>query len=237
MERLVAGRERIYLDRFWNEFLGRSQAISPRGIPGPLRPALRRAGPDACGLRASSPPSTRTPSTTARGWHGARKVDRCRCWPLGARRAFGPMMAVVGPRPAPPMSRNGSSPNAGHWLMEEQPARPRWPPYTTSSMSQPAGRDGKARLGQDGAVASTRPRPCRWRAPGQAPLGLERHPHGPCSTAIPARPGPYVLEIHVPAAYGDRGPHPPRRSGRHGDLGRLVLRLWRQAGRCARSSR
>ena len=51
MERLVAGRERIYLDRFWNEFSADAQPVH-RGVAGALREALRAARRDALGLRA-----------------------------------------------------------------------------------------------------------------------------------------------------------------------------------------
>ena len=51
MERLVAGRERIYLDRFWNEFSADPSALQ-RGRAAPLREALCPPGGDACRLRA-----------------------------------------------------------------------------------------------------------------------------------------------------------------------------------------
>ena len=51
MERLVAGRERIYLDRFWNEFAADPKEFSEAVAP-PLRGALRETRRDACGLRA-----------------------------------------------------------------------------------------------------------------------------------------------------------------------------------------
>ena len=63
MERLVAGRERIYLDRFWNEFSGtRSPSARPRAntTPSCMR-NLARCTPAS----ASSPPSIRTRSTTS----------------------------------------------------------------------------------------------------------------------------------------------------------------------------
>ena len=64
MERLVAGRERIYLDRFWNEFSANPQEFdeatrptTPHSMPcrAPCAPASR-----------SSPRSIRMPSTTRR---------------------------------------------------------------------------------------------------------------------------------------------------------------------------
>ena len=49
MERLVAGRERIYLDRFWNEFSATPSRFY-RGLAGALRQAVRAAWRDALGL-------------------------------------------------------------------------------------------------------------------------------------------------------------------------------------------
>ena len=51
MERLVAGRERIYLDRFWNEFSADAGALQ-RSRARPLREAVRAARRDAFRLRA-----------------------------------------------------------------------------------------------------------------------------------------------------------------------------------------
>jgi pimeloyl-ACP methyl ester carboxylesterase len=62
MERLVAGRERIYLDRFWNEF-----SADPRSFGEASRDIMSSCtrGPAQCTpVSASSPPSTMTPSTT-----------------------------------------------------------------------------------------------------------------------------------------------------------------------------
>jgi pimeloyl-ACP methyl ester carboxylesterase len=62
MERLVAGRERIYLDRFWNEF-----SADPMSFGEASREHYARlyAQPAQCRqVSASSRPSTRTPVTT-----------------------------------------------------------------------------------------------------------------------------------------------------------------------------
>ena len=65
MERLVAGRERIYLDRFWNEFSATSGAVH-RGRARALRGTLRAAQAPCIPASPSSPPSIRTLSTTRR---------------------------------------------------------------------------------------------------------------------------------------------------------------------------
>ena len=64
MERLVAGRERIYLDRFWNEFSADpKRSAKPRAS---TMPGFTRSRARCTQASASSRPSTRTRSTTRR---------------------------------------------------------------------------------------------------------------------------------------------------------------------------
>jgi len=125
-ERLVAGRERIYLDRFWNEFAATRR--DRRSDPPPLRRDLRQARRDAIPRSPVSSRSARRTRPTPQG-------DGDEAGDAGARhrraKAFGANVAVV--------MRNASTnvqelvvPNAGHWLMEEAPGR-RSPRCRTSS--------------------------------------------------------------------------------------------------------
>jgi len=77
MERLVAGRERIYLDRFWNEFSATPKRGSARRPADTTRSSM--PAPAQC-MRASrnSRPSTRTSSTT--GPSSRRASSMCRFW-------------------------------------------------------------------------------------------------------------------------------------------------------------
>ncbi|MEO5611466.1 MAG: alpha/beta hydrolase [Sphingomicrobium sp.] len=63
MERLVKGRERIYLDRFWNEF-----SATPAKPPGCIMPGSTPCSARCTPASASSPPSTRTPKTIKHSW-------------------------------------------------------------------------------------------------------------------------------------------------------------------------
>lgn len=118
MERLVAGRERIYLDRFWNEF-----SAKPQNFPEADRvhyAALYAApGRMHAGFRQFA--AFDQDAIDNRAWladHGKL------CMPvlaIGGEKSFGTQMAVV--------MRDGATdvqeqviPGAGHWLMEEQPA-------------------------------------------------------------------------------------------------------------------
>jgi hypothetical protein len=72
MERLVAGRERIYLDRFWNEF----SATPKRFSEAARRHYAKLYARPAARASRSSRPSTRTPSTT--GPSSRRASSMCR---------------------------------------------------------------------------------------------------------------------------------------------------------------
>jgi pimeloyl-ACP methyl ester carboxylesterase len=115
-ERLVEGRERIYLDRFWNEFAGTPSKIGEAtrrhyaqlyAQPGAMRAAFaqfRSIRKDAEDNRKAIATKLSIPVLA-----------------VGGEKSFGAMQAVV--------MRNAATdvtelviPGAGHWLMEEEPA-------------------------------------------------------------------------------------------------------------------
>ena len=116
MERLVAGRERIYLDRFWNEFSATpakfSEASRVHYAALYARPGAMHAGfaqfaafdQDAIDNQAFLASGKLTMPVLA----------------IGGAKSFGPMMATV-MRFAASDVTEGVIPDAGHWLMEEQP--------------------------------------------------------------------------------------------------------------------
>ena len=92
MERLVAGRERIYLDRFWNEFSATPARFS-EGRAQSLREALRPTRRDAFRLRAVRgvrPGRYRQP-----GFSRASGKLKMPVLAVGGEKSFGPMMATV----------------------------------------------------------------------------------------------------------------------------------------------
>jgi hypothetical protein len=113
---LVAGRERIYLDRFWNEFsANRPVSPKPRASTTPRSTPCR--APCTAASR-SSRPSTRTPSTTRPSWPSGKLTMPVLA--LGGEKSFGPMMATV-MRFAASNVTEGVVPDSGHWIMEENP--------------------------------------------------------------------------------------------------------------------
>ncbi|MDF1792925.1 MAG: alpha/beta hydrolase [Thalassobaculaceae bacterium] len=116
MERLVAGRERVYLDRFWNEFAGdpakideatRQHYAALYARPGAMRSAFaqfRTIRQDAIDNAETSVTKIAMPVLA-----------------VGGERSFGASEAVVMRNAAVDVTEL-VIPGAGHWLMEEQPA-------------------------------------------------------------------------------------------------------------------
>jgi len=116
MERLVAGRERIYLDRFWNEFsatparfteASREHYAKLYALPGAMHGGFSQFAAfdqDAIDNKAFVAEGKLTMPVLA----------------LGGEKSFGPMMATV-MRFAASNVTEGVVPDSGHWIMEENP--------------------------------------------------------------------------------------------------------------------
>jgi pimeloyl-ACP methyl ester carboxylesterase len=116
MERLVAGRERIYLDRFWNEFSASPDHFSEAArqhyaklyaLPGAMHSGFAQFAAfdqDAIDNRAFL----------------ARGRLKMPILAVGGEKSFGPMMATV-MRAAGDDVTEGIVPGSGHWIMEENP--------------------------------------------------------------------------------------------------------------------
>ncbi|MFJ2366706.1 alpha/beta fold hydrolase [Pseudomonas sp. NPDC087697] len=116
-ERLVAGRERIYLDRFWNEFAGdpakvdeatRQHYAKLYARPGAMRAAFaqfRSIRQDEVDNKASMATRLTMPVLA-----------------IGGEKSFGANEAIV-MRNAADKVTEVVIPGAGHWLMEEAPTQ------------------------------------------------------------------------------------------------------------------
>lgn len=116
-ERLVAGRERIYLDRFWNEFAGDRSKVDEAtrqhyaklyARPGVMRAAFaqfRSIRQDAVDNEASMKTGLTMPVLA-----------------VGGEKSFGNNEAIV-MRNAADNVTEVVIPGAGHWLMEEAPTQ------------------------------------------------------------------------------------------------------------------
>src|SRR2546428_6328068 len=116
MERLGKGRERIYLDRFWNEF-----SADPKNFDEASRPHYARlyALPGAMHsgfeqVKAFDQDAIDNKAFLAEGMLPMPVLA------IGGEKSFGPMMAVV-MRAAATKVQEVVVPHSGHWLMEENP--------------------------------------------------------------------------------------------------------------------
>lgn len=115
-DRLVAGRERIYLDRLWNEF-----SADPKKFDNATRvhyaaiyakPGRMHAGFEQ--FHAFDQDAIDNKAFVAKGMLTMPVLA------LGGDHSFGPMMAVVA-RAAASNVTEGIVPNSGDWIMEENP--------------------------------------------------------------------------------------------------------------------
>jgi pimeloyl-ACP methyl ester carboxylesterase len=116
MERLVAGRERIYLDRFWNEF-----SASPDHFPEAARQhyAALYALPGAMHSGFAQFAAFDQDVIDNREFlaHGRLKMP---VLAVGGEKSFGSMEATV-MRAAADDVTEAQVPGSGHWIMEENP--------------------------------------------------------------------------------------------------------------------
>ena len=115
-ERLVQGRERIYLDRIWNDFAG-----DPRKIDEATRTfyAAHYSQPGA--MRAGFAQFAAFVQDAKDNKIFQRTKLMMPVLAIGGEKSFGAVMAVV-MRTVARNVREAVIPGAGHWLMEESPA-------------------------------------------------------------------------------------------------------------------
>jgi pimeloyl-ACP methyl ester carboxylesterase len=116
MERLVAGRERIYLDRFWNEF-----SASPARFSEAARTHYARlyALPGAMHSGFAQFAAFDQDAIDNREFLARAKL-KMPVLALGGEKSFGPTMAAVMRAGADDVTE-GIVPDSGHWIMEENP--------------------------------------------------------------------------------------------------------------------
>ena len=115
-ERLVAGRERIYLDRFWNEF-----SADPKKFSEASRAHYARlyAQPGAMHAGFSQFQAFDQDAIDNKAFVAQGKLTMP-VLAIGGEKSFGPLMAVV-MRAAATDVQEAVVPNSGHWVMEENP--------------------------------------------------------------------------------------------------------------------
>jgi len=114
-ERLVAGRERIYLDRFWNEFAG-----DPKKVDEATRAYYAKLYARPGAMRSAFAQFLSIPKDAEMNQQVVSNKLSMPVLAVGGAKSFGANEAVV--------MRNAATnvtevviPDAGHWLMEEAP--------------------------------------------------------------------------------------------------------------------
>jgi pimeloyl-ACP methyl ester carboxylesterase len=116
MERLVAGRERIYLDRFWNEFSASPARFSEAAR---VHYAKLYARPGAMHSGFAQFAAFDQDAIDNRQFLAGNRL-KMPILAVGGQKSFGPMMATV-MRAAGDDVTEGIVPDSGHWIMEENP--------------------------------------------------------------------------------------------------------------------
>lgn len=118
MERLVAGRERIYLDRFWNEF-----SADPSRFDEASREHYAALYARPGGMRSGFAQFAAFDQDAAdnRAWLAGGGRLAMPILAVGGEKSFGPVMATVMQAAADDVTQAVVA-DSGHWLMEEQPA-------------------------------------------------------------------------------------------------------------------
>jgi pimeloyl-ACP methyl ester carboxylesterase len=117
MERLVAGRERIYLDRFWNEFSATPSRFSEAARQ---HYAALYALPGAMHSGFAQFAAFDQDAVTNRAFLARGEKLKMPLLAVGGEKSFGPMMAVV-MRAGAENVTEGIVADSGHWIMEENP--------------------------------------------------------------------------------------------------------------------
>jgi pimeloyl-ACP methyl ester carboxylesterase len=117
MERLVAGRERIYLDRFWNEFSA-DPAHFDEASRAHYAALYARPGHMHAGFAQFA--AFDQDAIDNRGFLAAQGKLTMPVLALGGEKSFAGTMAVV-MRAAATNVTGGVVPGSGHWIMEENP--------------------------------------------------------------------------------------------------------------------
>jgi quercetin dioxygenase-like cupin family protein len=188
MERLVAGRERIYLDRFWNDFSANPSRFdeASRAHYAALyaRPGNMHAGFSQFAAFDQDAIDNRVLLAAGR--------LQMPILAIGGDHSLGTTMAFVA-RFAADNVRALVIPDAGHWLMEEQPTatidaiasflQPNDSRSANAVRSESLTRSDVDTVPRQGAGAGT-----------SGVRGIETT----LLSGDPARPGPYAIEIRVP---------------------------------------
>lgn len=188
MERLVAGRERIYLDRFWNDFSANPARFSEADRN---HYAELYARPGAMHAGFSQFAAFDQDAIDNRAWMAGHRLEMP-VLAVGGEKSFGTQMAFI-IRFAADDVHQAVIADAGHWLMEEQPAA------TSALIVQFLHGEAAALPASALSRSAVDGLPRRSGAAGTSGLrGVEIT----ILSGDPAKEGPYTIAIRVPPHTG-----------------------------------
>jgi pimeloyl-ACP methyl ester carboxylesterase len=181
-ERLVAGRERIYLDRIWNDFTG-----DPSKPDEATRNFFTATYAQPGGMRAGFAQFTAFAQDAKDNGVFEQTKLAMPVLAVGGEKSFGPLQAVI-MRHVATNVREAVIAGSGHWLMEERPAE------TVSLI--------RTFLEASTGGAEERLSPSEYKFPGQGNPGTGSSGVSGIQSVVlkgdPNQPGVYTIMLRVP---------------------------------------
>src|SRR6266403_1261117 len=193
-ERLVAGRERIYLDRIWNDFTG-----DPSKPDEATRNFFTATYAQPGGMRAGFAQFTAFSTDAADNKVFEQVKLTMPVLAVGGEKSFGALQAVI-MRHVAINVQEAVVPRSGHWLMEESPV------YTVNLVRQFLDSSAPAipvHTTANKDVGETRLTPSEFKFPQQGNPGTGSSGVGGIQTVVlkgdPNETGVYTIMLRVPA--------------------------------------
>jgi len=193
-ERLVAGRERIYFDRIWNDFTG-----DPSKPDEATRNFFTATYAQPGGMRAGFAQFTAFSTDAADNKVFEHVKLTMPVLAVGGEKSFGPLQALI-MRHVAINVQEAVVPQSGHWLMEESPV------YTVNLVRQFLDSSAPAipvHTAANKVVGETRLTPSEFRFPQQGNPGTGSSGVGGIQTVVlkgdPNESGVYTIMLRVPA--------------------------------------
>ena len=184
-EKLVAGRERIYLDRIWNDFTG-----DPGKPDDATRNFFTATYAQPGGMRAGFAQFAAFAQDAKDNKVFEQKKLPMPVLAVGGEKSFGPIQAVI-MRHVATNVQEAVIPGSGHWLMEERPAE------TVALIRKFL--DGESRAG---GAAETRLTPAEYKFPPSGNPGTGSSGFADIRTVVlkgnPDQAGVYTIMLRVP---------------------------------------
>ena len=208
-ERLVAGRERIYLDRIWNDFTG-----DPLQPDEATRNFFTATYAQPGGMRAGFAQFAAFAQDAKDNKVFEQKKLPMPVLAVGGEKSFGPIQAVI-MRHVATNVQEAVIAGSGHWLMEERPAE------TVALIRKFL--DGESRAG---VAVETRLTPAEYKFPASGNPGTGSSGFADTRTVVlkgnPDQAGVYTIMLRVP-------PHTriPAHSHRDDRVATVISGTWR----------